>query len=68
MSQLYKIYSNLFVATRRTISVHNIPLKIGHLKLCPKSTEKELSDGMENLSLILKQPEFGYLHKFRMNK
>ena len=67
MNQFYKVYSNLFVATSKTIRAHRMPLKISHMKLHPKSTDQEILEGMEKLSHILKSPELGYLHKFRFN-
>ena len=62
-----KVYSNLFIATSKTIKAYRIPIKIGHMKLHPKSTDEEILDGMEKLSHILKSPELGYLHKFKLN-
>ena len=68
MTQLYKVYSNLYIATSKFIQARCMPVNINHMKLHPKSTDQEILDGMEKLSRIIKNPEMGYLHKFSIQR
>jgi len=61
MPQLYRIYSNLFCATKKILQKSNI--NISNYHLTPKATNKQILKNMEELSCLLKFPEFAYMRR-----
>jgi len=61
MTQLYRIYSNLFCATKKILQDSNI--NIAQYHLTSKADDTQILKNMETLSSIIKFPELAYMRR-----
>jgi hypothetical protein len=64
MSQLYRIYSNIYFATKKTLHTQGMGhIDLSKYRLKHTAKDKRVLQNMETLSRILKHPEFAHLSK-----